>query len=45
MEQLKLVTNRTNEKRNFPGEIWLRRYTVACALTGAAIQRGEATLD
>ena len=34
MEQLKLVTSRTNEERDFPGGVWLRRYTVGCALTG-----------
>ena len=34
MEQLKLVTSPTNEERNFPVGIQLRRYNVACALTG-----------
>ena len=34
MEQLKLVTSPTNEERNFPVGIQLRRYNVACDLTG-----------
>ena len=34
MEQLKLVTSRTNEERDFRSGVWLRRYTVGCALTG-----------